>query len=134
MYVVAYIGAYLGALGINLAVVALGSEVYSAAVCFVAAIALGTNIIGVVGLWSRRPWGIALERALSAGRMVCIVAASTVFSASLLFYSPTFHVIWKPLIEFGSGSLWRWWLACVVLFGFEVHFYRRVGDLDWTRS
>ena len=78
--------------------------------------------------WLRgAPYAISMERALSAGRMIVSLTASTLLLGGLLTYSPLFLVFWRYVFVAATTWLPVLWIVCMVLFILEILYFKKLG-------
>jgi hypothetical protein len=87
----------------------------------IAAVFFVGNVVAWVGYQRGKPWGLELEQILSGGRMLMVLAGSTVFAADLVAWlSPIGWIFWYKLMSRTiPAHLGLYWCVCAVLLGME---------------
>ena len=144
MFVGTYKYLYIGMLTINLLLTMIGvgdrmvnlAETDRHNIYVINVVTLGLNIISRYGYVCRFRWGLISERALSLGRMLVTSLVGPLLLIDVVFYSPVFLLVWKPLLTLTAevarrspewGFMPVWWLVTAVLLAAEGLYRWAIG-------
>ncbi len=112
---------YLAGLLINLAFLIREKTFVQSSQYAIDAGTFAVNLAAWLALRRSQRWALSAERALSIGRMLVPIMASTIFLLGLVAYSPLAIVLWKPVLTLTTAAgLPALWACCLILLCLEV--------------